>query len=184
MRSDIYGSLKNAVDRGTPLEKAVKSMIGSGYKESEVMEAAKAVESGMIPSFGEPEPEEKRLSKKEMKKIKREEAQKKVSQPQTASRAPQEQPTPPPKEQPTPPPKEQPTPQSPQKPPAQKLPTSEPSQHPQKTGQKPKYIGPGKRNSTIKIIVLSIVLVILLALLGTSILFKDQIIDFLNTLLG
>ena len=176
MRSDIYGSLKNAVDRGTPLEKAVKSMIGSGYKESEVMEAAKAVESGMIPSFGEPEPEEKRLSKKEMKKIKREEAQKKVSQPQTASRAPQEQPTPPPKEQPTP--------QSPQKPPAQKLPTSEPSQHPQKTGQKPKYIGPGKRNSTIKIIVLSIVLVILLALLGTSILFKDQIIDFLNTLLG
>lgn len=45
MREDIYGGLKNALDRGEDLEKAVRSFIAAGYPEPEVREAAQAISS-------------------------------------------------------------------------------------------------------------------------------------------
>ena len=40
MREDIYGSLKNALERGATIEQAIRSLINSGYSESEVREVA------------------------------------------------------------------------------------------------------------------------------------------------
>lgn len=49
MREDIIGGLRNAIGRGEPLEKAVRSFINAGYRESEVREAAKHInEEGAI----------------------------------------------------------------------------------------------------------------------------------------
>lgn len=47
MRQDIYGGLKNAVEKGDDLELAVRSFINAGYLETEVREAAQAL-SGSI----------------------------------------------------------------------------------------------------------------------------------------
>ncbi len=46
MRDDIYGGLRNALERGTSLEQAIKSFTNAGYPESEVREAAKALDGG------------------------------------------------------------------------------------------------------------------------------------------
>jgi hypothetical protein len=40
MRRDIYGGLKNAVERGEPIEKAIQSFLNAGYSDVEVREAA------------------------------------------------------------------------------------------------------------------------------------------------
>jgi len=40
MREDIYGGLKNAMERGATLEQAINSFVNSGYNEAEVREAA------------------------------------------------------------------------------------------------------------------------------------------------
>ncbi len=50
MREDIYGGLKNAVEKGEPLELAVQTFVNAGYKENEVREAASALSSGIIPA--------------------------------------------------------------------------------------------------------------------------------------
>lgn len=49
MRADIFGALKNAVEKGEPIEKAVRSFINAGYNENEVREAAQALSSGASP---------------------------------------------------------------------------------------------------------------------------------------
>ena len=43
MREDIYGGLKNALEHGDSLEKAIRSFINAGYKESEVRETANMI---------------------------------------------------------------------------------------------------------------------------------------------
>ena len=43
MRDDIYGGLKNAVERGEDLEKAVQSFISAGYSEQDVRQVAQAM---------------------------------------------------------------------------------------------------------------------------------------------
>ena len=48
MREDIYGAIKNALDRGANLEQAIKSLINSGYSEFEVRQAAKSFTEGAI----------------------------------------------------------------------------------------------------------------------------------------
>ena len=40
MRDDLYGALKNALEHGDNVEKAIQSLISAGYKESEVREVA------------------------------------------------------------------------------------------------------------------------------------------------
>jgi len=49
MREDIFGGLKNALDKGYDLETAVRSFISSGYPEAEVRQAAQALTSGLPP---------------------------------------------------------------------------------------------------------------------------------------
>jgi hypothetical protein len=41
MRDDIYGGLKNALERGASLDQAVRSFVNAGYSEPEVREAAR-----------------------------------------------------------------------------------------------------------------------------------------------
>ncbi len=51
MREDIYGALKNAIERGESIESAVRSFINAGYNETEVREAAQALSSISPNSF-------------------------------------------------------------------------------------------------------------------------------------
>jgi hypothetical protein len=48
MRRDIYGSIRNALDKGMTLDDAVKSFVNAGYNETEVKEAAKRFGQGAI----------------------------------------------------------------------------------------------------------------------------------------
>ncbi len=49
MRQDLYGGLRNALERGAPKEQAIRSFINAGYSEPEVREAALALEQGVLP---------------------------------------------------------------------------------------------------------------------------------------
>ncbi len=55
MREDIYGGLKNAVERGVSLTQAAQSFINAGYSVAEVREAAKALDSNTLPLTNLPE---------------------------------------------------------------------------------------------------------------------------------
>lgn len=48
MREDIYGGLKNAMERGATLDQAIASFINSGYAAEEVREAARALNAGAM----------------------------------------------------------------------------------------------------------------------------------------
>ena len=48
MRDDIYGALKNALARGATLDQAVKSLINSGYSDIEVRKVAKQFTGGSL----------------------------------------------------------------------------------------------------------------------------------------
>ena len=45
MREDIFGGLRNALDRGFSLDQAIQSFVNSGYPLQEVQEAAQALTS-------------------------------------------------------------------------------------------------------------------------------------------
>jgi|GEM_PF-1616881 len=64
IREDIYGGLKNALDRGEDLEKAVRTFVNAGYPESDVREAAQAIASGNRPSEFPEIPQIKNIPKK------------------------------------------------------------------------------------------------------------------------
>lgn len=48
MREDIVGGLRNALERGTSLEQAIRSFMNAGYREADVRDAAKLLEGGAI----------------------------------------------------------------------------------------------------------------------------------------
>ncbi len=48
MREDIIAGLKNALERGSTLEKAVESFINAGYSPAEVKEAAQSLSFGAL----------------------------------------------------------------------------------------------------------------------------------------
>ncbi len=48
MREDIYGGLKNALERGIPLERAIQSFINAGYHEQDIREAARALDTSVL----------------------------------------------------------------------------------------------------------------------------------------
>ena len=52
MREDIFGGLQNALERGVPLEKAIRSFINAGYDEKEVRQAARVFTEGAISTAG------------------------------------------------------------------------------------------------------------------------------------
>ena len=58
MREDIVAGLKNAMQRGESLEKAVQSFINAGYNPMEVKQAAESIYEGAI-SITHPDSERK-----------------------------------------------------------------------------------------------------------------------------
>lgn len=52
MREDIYGILKNAMERGATIEQAIRSLINSGYSESEVREVADQITPSALSTTG------------------------------------------------------------------------------------------------------------------------------------
>ena len=57
MKEELLGGLKNAIERGSSLEKAVQSMINSGYNPKEVREAADLLtKGGAISMIAKPSP--------------------------------------------------------------------------------------------------------------------------------
>ena len=53
MREDILGGLKNALERGENINKAIASLISAGYSEKEVKEAANFLQGG-TPNLKQP----------------------------------------------------------------------------------------------------------------------------------
>jgi len=65
MKEELIGGIKNALDRGQPIEEAVQSLINSGYNEKEVRAAAEMVSSGTATTMlKEPEEPKEREEKK------------------------------------------------------------------------------------------------------------------------
>ena len=56
MREDIYGVLKNALERGDTIEEAIQSLVNSGYNDIEVREAAKGLTSGAMTTIDQVAP--------------------------------------------------------------------------------------------------------------------------------
>jgi hypothetical protein len=48
MREDLVGGLRNALERGVPLEAAIQSFVTAGYKDSEVREAVRDLDTGSV----------------------------------------------------------------------------------------------------------------------------------------
>lgn len=48
MREDLVGGLKNALERGVSLEAAIQSFITAGYKDTDVREAARDLDTGSV----------------------------------------------------------------------------------------------------------------------------------------
>ena len=55
MNQDLFGALKNAVERGTTVERAVQSFLNAGYNSQEVHEAAQALTSGATALIQDPQ---------------------------------------------------------------------------------------------------------------------------------
>ena len=56
MRDDIYGALKNALERGEPIEQAIRSLVNAGYNDIEVKETANQMSPGVLSTVSQPHP--------------------------------------------------------------------------------------------------------------------------------
>lgn len=69
--ADVYGGLKNALERGEDIEHAMKSMLAAGYDKFEVEEAAKRIlkymSDAQVPQGQAPKPEAKEQKSKQEK---------------------------------------------------------------------------------------------------------------------
>ena len=69
--ADVYGGLKNALERGEDIEHAMKSMLAAGYDKFEVEEAAKRIlkymSDAQLPQGLAPKPETKEKKSKQEK---------------------------------------------------------------------------------------------------------------------
>lgn len=48
MRDDIYGGLKNALERGASIEQAIRSLINAGYNDIDVRNTARYLTTGAM----------------------------------------------------------------------------------------------------------------------------------------
>ncbi len=48
MREDLVGGLRNALERGVPIEAAIQSFVTAGYKDTDVREAARDLDTGSV----------------------------------------------------------------------------------------------------------------------------------------
>ncbi len=69
MREDIAGGLKNALDKGENLEKAIRSFINAGYSEKEVRDAASYASEGTLESLQKITPKDIKKEKPTIKKL-------------------------------------------------------------------------------------------------------------------
>lgn len=67
MKEELIGGLKNAIERGEPLEKAIQSFINSGYNATEVRAAAAELKKPGVTSILHPEESEGKEEEKEEK---------------------------------------------------------------------------------------------------------------------
>lgn len=63
VNQDLVSALKNALDRGYPLDKAKQSFINAGYSREEVEEAAQFVHSNGVPVYSDAEEEKPQISR-------------------------------------------------------------------------------------------------------------------------
>jgi hypothetical protein len=84
MREEIWAGLKNAIERGDDVEKAISSFINAGYNPSEVREAARALTQGVSAMVAENKPLEEDTPKKEQIKPKVENDERPLSASSTA----------------------------------------------------------------------------------------------------
>jgi len=57
-KEEVIGGLKNAIERGEPMEKAIQSFINSGYNPDEVREAARSLSAGGATAIIQPQKKE------------------------------------------------------------------------------------------------------------------------------
>ncbi len=158
MRKDIFGGLKNALERGDDLEKAVRSFITAGYQETEVREAAQALSSGTpIKQTPGTMPKKSKMAwpvqKKQQAQLQQQKIQPLPQQMQTQS---------------------YPTTQPPMQPPIQ------PSQQMQQQQAQQLKMPKTRKKMDWKLIILGSALFILIIVLLSSILFKDAITSFFS----
>ncbi len=168
---DIITALKNAIDKGEPLQQAIQVMISSGYDSREVQEASKFVGQGITPNL-EQRPDEQLImshNKRFFTKIPQNQPTQPL--PQSSTQNIQTQPT------------QQTSPQNINQ-------SSQPSTSYQSTEHqdpenqkkskeiKPTHLRPKK--SYFKEIILVIILLILVGVLITTIFLKDQILGFFS----
>ncbi len=71
--ADVYGGLKNALERGEDIEHAMKSMLAAGYDKFEVEEAAKRIlkymSDAQLPQGLAPKPAEAKEQKSKQEKL-------------------------------------------------------------------------------------------------------------------
>ena len=69
MREDIYGAIKNALERGETIEEAIQSLINSGYNSVEVKETAQEIVKGTLTGLSLKPPTKISSDKKEFKSL-------------------------------------------------------------------------------------------------------------------
>ncbi len=166
----ILGALNSALARGESLKKAMMTVYNAGYKKEEISEAAKSInESGFVAQAQQTPPQVQEPVKKGKK-------QKESKQPQSPQQvnvqmlAPSQQ-VPPQSAQMQQPIQQQVPPQQ-----AQQQPISQTPQRVSGYGQPPKQSG------KIIIILLGFLLLLLIGILVTIFLFKEDLIAFFNNL--
>lgn len=151
-RNDIYGGLKNALEKGASMEQAIQSFINAGYNDIEVREAANMISPGVLTSNVQTPTQAQvptQTQKMEPQRIPKKGAQKALA---LAARTQDPVAYPP-------------------------LGNQTQSQQPPKKQQ---YVKP--KEGAGKIVFLLAVLIILIGLLAVAIIFRNNIIDYLSSL--
>ncbi len=68
MKDEVIGGLKNALERGSSIESAIRSMISAGYNEEEVQTAAASISKNSVSEMLAPKKAEIK-NEKDLKKI-------------------------------------------------------------------------------------------------------------------
>ncbi len=168
---EIITALRNAVEHGDSLQNAVQIMINSGYDFQEVQEASKYVGEGALLKTQQseeelvmPGTEKKKLFSKFLRKEKTvlQQTQKPQAEKQEFQATPEYFP-----------------PKPLQKPLFQTKPLQQPRQKPQSLAQELKKIQPLRKSYNKEIMLLTI-LIILVGVLITTIIYRDEILKFFS----
>ncbi len=180
----ILEALKSALTRGESLKKAMMTLYNAGYKKEEISEAAKSInESGFVAQAQQTQPQQVQEPAKKGKK------QKKSKQPQPPPQVSAQMLAPGQQLSPQQPAQVQPQQAMQQQVPLSQVPQQQAQQQliqPQQPGQAPQRVSgygqPPKQSGKTIIILLGFLLLLLVGILVTIFLFKDELISFFNNL--